>query len=201
MFSVLAVFALAGCSSATGGQPAPVPSAAQPSASAPASSAAGTDVPKVQNPIDTSKVAADPCSVLTPDQVSYFIGGPVSPDKNKSAVGPSCSWSGNVQYDYASIDVILDTVHKDGMTSVYAAKGKAYKFFQPLPAADGYPLVAYDTKEARTPGECAASLGVRDDQTLEVTIRQPDSRKEVNNPCDSAHAVAVAIIGNIRGGQ
>lgn len=202
LLPAIALFALAGCSGATGGQASPVASGSEPPSSAPGGAQLpGPGVPKVQNPIDTAKASQNPCMVLTSDESNGFLGGPVVPKAENGAAGPSCGWFGGYEYEHASINVIVNGVDKRGLTSVYAAKGKLYKFFQPLAPADGYPLVAVDTTEQRTFGECAASLGVRDDQVVEVVVRQPDSRKEKKNPCDSVHDVAVAIIGNLRGGQ
>ncbi|OAP21009.1 hypothetical protein A4R44_08219 [Amycolatopsis sp. M39] len=202
LLPAVALFALAGCSGTTGGQANPAPSTSEPPSSVPADARLpGPGVPKVREPIDTTKAAQDPCMVLTSDESKGFLGGPVPPKAENEAAGPSCGWFGGYEYEHASINVIVNGVDKRGLTSVYAAKGKLYKFFQPLAPADGYPLVAVDTTASRTFGECAASLGVRDDQVIEVVIRQPDSRKEKKNPCDSVHDVAVAIIGNLRGGR
>ncbi|WP_147397340.1 DUF3558 domain-containing protein [Amycolatopsis panacis] len=205
MVSAVVLFGLAGCSETTGGQAVPVAQAGQPASSAPVGSVAGQlpgpGVPKVQNPIDTTRAAKDPCGVLTADQIKGFIGAPVAPKTRDGAAGPACDWFGGDEYEHASIGIIINGVSKRGLTSVYASKGKRLKFFQPLAPVEGYPLVSDDFGEKRTFGECSGSLGVRDDQTIEIFVEQPDSRKEKKDPCVSLHDVAVAIIGNIRGGQ
>ncbi|WP_275295473.1 DUF3558 domain-containing protein [Amycolatopsis sp. La24] len=204
MLSAVTLFALAGCSGGTGGQATPIASNSDspvPTSTAADAQLPGPGVPKVQDPIDTAKASQDPCTVLTAEQIKGFLGGPVAPKSENAGGGPSCSWFGGYQYEHASISVIVNGVDKRGLTSVYAAKGSLYKFFQPLPAVDGYPLVATDTAEKRTFGQCRASLGVRDDQTIELFVEQPDSRKEKKDPCDSVHAVAVAVVGNLKGGR
>ncbi|MFF0148933.1 DUF3558 domain-containing protein [Amycolatopsis sulphurea] len=199
------LFAVAGCSGTTGGQAVPASQAGQWSSSAPVGGVAGQlpgpGVPKVQNPIDTTKASQDPCGVLTADQIKGFIGGLVTPKSDRGPAGPECAWFGGYEYEHASIGVIINGVSKRGLTSVYANKGKLLKFFQPFAPAEGYPLVVDDFGEKRTFGKCNGSLGVRDDQTIEIFVEQPDSRKEKKDPCVSLHDVAVAIIGNIRGGQ
>lgn len=203
MASTVALLAVAGCSGTSAGQAIPATQAGGPSA--PVGSAAGQlpapGVPKVQNPIDITKASQDPCGLLTAEQIKGFLGGLVTPKSDRGPAGPECYWFGGYEYEHAGIGIIVNGVDKQGLTSVYASKGTLLKFFQPLPSVEGYPLVAGDVREKRTYGKCSASLGVRDDQAIEISVEQPDSRKEKKDPCVSLHDVAVAIIGNIRGGQ
>jgi len=201
----VALFALAGCSSQAPGQASPEPSsvpASQPAPSSAADQLPGPGVPKVENPIDTTQVAKNPCMVLTDEQVQLVFGYAVQASpRPDGAAGPACSWDGDAAHGYPRVGVVVTNADKRGLTSVYAAKGTGYKFFQPLTPVSGYPAAAYDVSADRRPGECNMAIGVSDTQVIDLEVMQPKARIGSKDPCESGRQVAAMMIGNLQGGH
>jgi len=161
----------------------------------------GPGVPKVDNPINTSRFRQTPCDSLPQDQVTELLGNgaEAKPDVTAPA-GPTCDWH-PAGTSHASVHVIFGTVDDLGLTSVYRARGATYKLFEVLEPIDGYPLVAYGTSDRRaTDGMCAVAVGTSDRSTMDVAISQSQENVGKTDPCDAARAVAVKVLENVRKG-
>lgn len=194
---------LTGCSgSPQSGNAIPLPTSETSSAPAPTSSERSTGgeelpangAPEVSNPLDTSAFAQDPCGSLTEAQITDLLGGPIGGEPDiGSAVGPTCNWHGP---QFASISVNYSTIH-DGLSSVYAHKD-TLAVFDPLPAIQRYPVVAYSSAEDRQEdGGCQVQVGTSNNSVIDIGVRQSDKNVGKSDPCEAAHGVATMVTNNI----
>ncbi|WP_439376565.1 DUF3558 domain-containing protein [Amycolatopsis lexingtonensis] len=195
-----ALLVLSACGTTNGGTPVPVTSApSAPPSSEPADEVPGPGVPKVANPLDMTRFEQAPCAALTPAQVAGLLGADAEtkPDLDAPA-GPTCNWEAPGR---AGVGVIFGHLDKRGLTSVYAAKGKAYPFVEPLEPVDGYPLVAYDgAGDQRARGECTVAVGTSDTQAIDISVNQSEKNIGKSDPCQAAREVTAMVLGNARSG-
>ncbi|WP_370970473.1 DUF3558 domain-containing protein [Amycolatopsis sp. cg9] len=193
-----ALLMLAACSTTSGGTPVPVSSAPSVSPSATASDEVpGPGVPKVANPVDLTTLEQSPCNALTPTQVAGLLGSGVETKPEPGAgVGPVCNWEAPGR---AGIGIIFGKLDKRGLTRVYAEKGKAYPFVEPLEPVGGYPLAAYDgLGDRRAEGECTVAVGTSDTQTIDISVNQSEKNIGKSDPCEAAREVTAMVLGNAR---
>lgn len=196
-----ALVGLSGCSSTTDGHAGATASPSWPSspASAGAAQVPGPGVPKVENPLDTTRFKAAPCDTLTQAQAEDLVGAGIAPKADLNApAGPSCAW-----HSRAHIIVTFSNVDNLGLTSYYRAKGSVYPFFLPLAPIDGYPVVAYGQIDLRaSKAQCNVALGTSDRDTVAISVTQsPEKRGTNGDACESAHQVAGLVLGNLEGGR
>ncbi|PWV82620.1 Protein of unknown function [Prauserella marina] len=67
-----------------------------------------------------------------------------------------------------------------------------------MPPADDYPAVAYGVSDNRDKGECSIRVGMSNESTVDITLILSDDRVGELDPCEAAHEVATAVIGNIK---
>jgi hypothetical protein len=189
---------LSACTTTTGGSASPSnPTADQSPVPPSATGLPGPGVPKVEDPIDITRFKQNPCNALTSDQIAELLGPGVTPKTDlKAPAGPSCS-ANPPQVTQASVLVIFSNVSDRGLTGVYEAR---YRFFLPLAAVDGYPVVAYGLADDRASrGRCQIAIGTSDTQTVDIGIGQSEENIGKKDPCESARNVASYVLGNIRG--
>ncbi len=88
------------------------------------------------------------------------------------------------------------------MTSVYEAKGKTYKLFEPLEAIDGFPVTAYGTEDERASrGKCTVALGTSDNETIDIVLEQSEANIGKKDPCNAAREAAIRVLATVRGGN
>ncbi|WP_460438074.1 DUF3558 domain-containing protein [Amycolatopsis stemonae] len=202
MLSALLLAATA-CSTVNPGKPSPSSNGASTSSSTETSSAVpGPGVPKVPSPIDVTRFKQAPCDALKAAQAAELLGDGVSGKADlQGPAGPSCAWD-SADVSQAGVAVIFTDADQLGLTSVYAAKDKQYKFFLPLAAIDGFPIVAYGVSDERsTRGRCAVALGVSDTQVVDIHVAQSESNIGKKDPCDAAHGIASQVLENLRGAK
>ncbi|MEU0790976.1 DUF3558 domain-containing protein [Amycolatopsis sp. NPDC005961] len=195
------LLALAACSTTNPGTPSPAGGTASTNTSSETgSNVPGPGVPKVPSPIDITRFKQNPCNALNANQVAGLLGSGVSGKSDLQApAGPSCAWD-SPDVSQAGIAVIFTGADQLGLTSVYAAQGKQYQFFQPLTAIDGFPIVAYGVNDERTTrGRCAVALGVSDTQVVDIHVSQSEGNIGKKDPCEAAHDIASQMLGNLRG--
>ena len=200
-----AVLTATACTTTTAGTPGPADnetSLGQPTTPQSTSNQVpGPGVPKVANPIDTSRFHQAPCNSLTEAQVAELLGNGATAKTDLGApAGPTCDWH-PAGISHASAHVIFGTVDDLGMTGVYQARGTTYKLFEVLEPIEGYPVVGYGTSDTRaTDGLCAVAVGTSDRSTMDVAISQSQENVGKTDPCDAARAVAVKVLENVRKG-
>ncbi|MGK3207686.1 DUF3558 domain-containing protein [Amycolatopsis sp. MEPSY49] len=200
MLSAL-LLAITACSTTNPGTPSPSTDTASTTTPPESGSAVpGPGVPKVPNPIDVTRFKQAPCDALKAAQVAELLGPGVSGKSDLQApAGPSCAWD-SPRVSQAGVTVVFTNADQLGLTSVYAAQGKQYRFFQPLAAIDGFPVVAYGVNDERTTrGRCAVALGVSDTQAVDIHVAQSEGNIGKKDPCDAAHDIASQVLGNLRG--
>ncbi|ATY17208.1 DUF3558 domain-containing protein (plasmid) [Amycolatopsis sp. AA4] len=191
---------LAGCS----GLAPSLPAASSSPAPAQADTPPGPAVPKIQHPLDISRFIHNPCSALTSAQIAELLGDGTRtlPDPH-GAGGPGCAWFEHTAEGPhaplpASVILLVPDVDKLGLASIYAAKGGAYAFVDPMTPIDGYPVVAYGVEARASKPECNVALGTSDTQTLDVGIRQSARNSRKRDPCDAARQVMETVYRNLR---
>ncbi|OOC05134.1 DUF3558 domain-containing protein [Amycolatopsis azurea] len=201
LISAVAI-ALAACSPpSTDGTPAPTSSGMNPSPSSTVGQLPGPGVPKVDHPIDLAQIKQTPCKALTAAQIDELFGQAMEAKPRDGAAGPACRWTPPSD-TRPRVDVVFDSSTKRGLTAVYEAKGKAYKFVEPLPAVDGYPLVAFGVEDERaTEGRCLVSIGTSDNEVISLAVEQSKANIGDKDPCDAARQAAIRVLATIRGGN
>lgn len=176
------------------GQPGTQPPTAtsQPGASLPHSGA-----PKVTSPIaDTSKWEADPCSVISEEQLSSagFKIRRFEPDL-EDAAGPVCSWAIE---EVGSFGAGFATVNPEGLSTVYASN-TAGKFgvFTALSPIEGHPAVRAEKSDESSEGMCSVTVGIRDDLNFDVVVTFDAGTKD---PCKAAQDIAALAVQTMKGG-
>ncbi len=194
---------LSACSNKNPGTPSPSTNTPnRPASSNSAGPVPGPGVPKVEYPIDTTRLKQAPCDSLSSAQITALLGSGITPKANLNAeAGPTCSWD-SAQASQAGVSVVYNKVNHAGLSAIYEKNGTTFPFFLPLDPIDGYPTVAYGLVDERTSrGRCAVALGTSDQDMVDVSIAQSEGNVGKSDPCTAAHDVATQILGNIRGGS
>ncbi|PXY32063.1 DUF3558 domain-containing protein [Prauserella muralis] len=184
---------VAGCTGTEPGEA--VPGSPTPSSSAGAGSP-DNGAPKVERPLNVQPLLAAPCDTLTESQVETFLGSGASAKAAPEGItGPECSWT--TDHQHARIYLTFPDLDDAGLTSLYRNRQKG-EFFEEMPPAAGYPVVAYGITDNRGEGECTVRVGVSDRDTVDITLYLSDDKVGQLDPCEAAHEVATAVIGNIK---
>jgi hypothetical protein len=157
----------------------------------------------VDDPINLTRGAAKPCTMLRPDQLAQFhIVAPGTPSAStlSPAKGtPSCTWQPmrSTEPGYAAA---VDT-RSGGLGALYKHRA-GLPVFQPF-AESGYPGVNTPaSKDALAHGHCTVQIEVANGVLLDagVTVRDPQAA-DYTDPCQDAQSFAAAIIANSQGQQ
>lgn len=171
--------------------PSSVPSSPQ------AESLPHSGAPKVLNPLPASAIGGDPCQSMTADQLKDALGQiqRTKPDTN-SVVGPGCIWS-NLDTD-ANLAVGYNSGDHSGLSGWYENTKPQAVVWKEL-TVQGFPAVAHVTPSGGDPKDfCQISVGINDQQTVDVTVGLGDSKKGNTDPCQvTAHAADV-VVANLR---
>ncbi len=189
-----AVFTLAGLALATGCAPTPMYETPPPraTAAAPAQSA-----PAVEQPLDLTTVLGAPCSSLSNDQVTEFLGEePEQEAREDGITGSSCSWYSGMRSN-AEIAVTYPRLTDEGLTAIYRNRD-AYDFFEEISPVDGFPAISHGDRDKRHDGECLVTVGTSDSDYVHVHVYLGSGSVGRLGPCDAAHEVATAVVGNLK---
>lgn len=192
---VSAVVVLAGCSTGVTGHATPSTDAA----TSVTSGGAGSSVPKVAQPIDTSRYEKQPCAVLTADQLAQLgITTQPKPDlENK--LGPSCEWNAFDQAGF-TIGATLLTVGSS-LAKVYKQHDQGqWPFFEPVADVSGYPGVLLDSLDARPKGKCQLIVAVRDDLVYSVQGDLDPDSSAYANPCSIVQKATEMAVSTMKAG-
>jgi hypothetical protein len=190
---VIASLGLSACSTKTGGTATPSPTGAT------SSSSVDPNVPKVSAALDPSAYLGDPCKIV-PESVLADLGltKPGKPDVGTTTAkaGPACVWQSG---DKGTTVAIL-TGNRDrgagGLVTIYANKGRLYKYVEPAPDVEGYPAVYAQLTDRRSAGECTIFVGIADDLTFTVDNAGFDGAQD---SCDAAQKVGAAVVKTLKG--
>lgn len=196
--SIVVLLAVAGCTS-TPGKPMPEPGSSSQQVPSTTGQASSPAVPKVANPIDTTRFKGAPCDALTSAQVAELFGPGVEPKTDLAGVGgPSCRLD-SPSTDGAHLSVIFGSL---SLADFYRAKDTTYPFFRELPSVEGYPVVAYDIAgDHRSEGQCQVALGTSDTAAVGFGVMQAQANIGRKDPCEAARDVASMALANMRRGN
>ncbi|MEY7973310.1 DUF3558 domain-containing protein [Saccharomonospora xinjiangensis] len=156
-----------------------------------------TGVPSIESPLDIDSFVTEPCHSLTNEQITKYLGEETKTNPRKDgAAGPACSWRSDMHSD-AKISITYPQVTDEGLTAIYRNKNEA-AYFTELPDVDGYPAVASSMIDARDEGECHLLVGTSNTSYVSVRAYLGDGSVGKVDPCEAAHEVATAVIGNIK---
>ncbi|TCO62932.1 DUF3558 domain-containing protein [Actinocrispum wychmicini] len=195
--AVLAISAtalLAGCSSPTPGQAQASPTGQTTTSTVtqdgPTSSGSPSPAPKVTKPLDASKMVANPCSALTPDDVtSLRITKPLT-KATTDATGSDCGWTGE---SGGTIGISWVTANTSGLSDLYA-KASTIAYWQPV-TVDGYPAAFGDSiKDERPQGVCALNVAVNDHLYFFSQFVNPSN---AGQSCELARQAASYVLKNL----
>ncbi|MEU3273767.1 DUF3558 domain-containing protein [Saccharomonospora sp. NPDC006951] len=151
--------------------------------------------PKVDRPLDISQFLKAPCDSLARETAEEFLGTAQPVQNSDTGAGPSCNWYTSTSN--ASMHVTFVQLDNMGLTSLYRNMA-GYEFFEEIDSSADYPTVAYGVNDNRDHGECTVRVGTSDQESTDVTVFLSDDRVGRLDPCEAAHEVATAVIGNIK---
>lgn len=200
-----AILAVAGCSDEepgvpdTGGDTPVVP----PSTGAPTNGGLPhSGAPKVENPIaDTSSWEADPCSVISADQLAGIgLKAPTPQRDDAPDLGPGCLW----EFDADSASVFSGSLGtagaRQGISNLYQHKEQGtVEVFEELQPIEGHPAVISMPTDDRSEGACDVSVGLRDDLVYTVVMTAEPSTAQGKEPCEWAEKLATLAVQTMKG--
>lgn len=158
----------------------------------------GSGAPKVEVPLDATRVLSQPCAALSPAQLKAFnITKPGTPHLD-GASGPGCDWRTDEQPVPRSFDVFFITGNKNGLSDTYRGGRAAFPgYFEPT-EVDGYPAVFNDLVDGRAGGACHITVGISD--TLAFAATEQADRERGAQSCDGAKQFAASVLKTLKEG-
>jgi len=139
-------------------------------------------------------LSGDPCTdALTPEQVKTAIGVEVQGKrKDVAALGPYCSWFNPASLGRVAVSFTINT--HDGLSSVYQNTKPQSPNWKELPAIQGFPAVVTDF----TTSDCAISVGLADEFTIDVSGDLGESKRGKVDPCDITSQFADLMVTTLK---
>ncbi|WP_410628186.1 DUF3558 domain-containing protein [Amycolatopsis sp. cmx-8-4] len=166
---------------------------------APAQTGAPLPVDQVDRPLDLTRFDADPCSLLTKDQVAAVVADP--PDGAQPFRKPTplfgCSW---VEAMGANATVSKPAGKIRTLTELSASPARTADELEPWTetSIEGLPAIVYHQRGDTT--DCSVSVQVTEQQMLTFEIIGKDLPKNywANDRCGGVAKMAESVIGNLR---
>jgi hypothetical protein len=201
---VLAVVVVAGCTTASEGEPVPGDTIQTSSGSAPSSTNSSDQelpfagAPKVDHPLDTTPFQQDPCQALTAEQ-TQSLTLPSSGERRDAPFGKACTWENPDTRGLVEIHFLDRDPH--GLSTEYQAHedGKT-ALFEVLPPIEKFPAVVSDVFDDRKTGKCTVVVGTSDEIRFEVSIRLSPENLGHKEPCDVGTRVAGLALQTMKKG-
>ncbi|WP_329068611.1 DUF3558 domain-containing protein [Amycolatopsis sp. NBC_01480] len=189
------VVLVGGCSGSTPGTANPAPPGVSQSGPSTSTGSQNVEAPKVSTPLTVDKFLADPCSMLTPTQLSTMQLSQPKADSASSGIG--CGW--RFGDGYTAVSASFLTTVKDGLTNAYRQKGTGYYkdgYFEPT-VVSGFPAVLANTADRRDQGQVTMLVGLSDQTEMLVLIQGTPG----SNATTAATNVTKAILSTVQGAQ
>lgn len=137
--------------------------------------------PAVRDPMSLGKLAGDPCTeALTPEQVVAALGVPaVGKRQDLDVIGPACGWFSRDTGGAVGVSYTLKT--HAGLSGVYENTRPQSAIWRVLPDVQGFPAVAHT--DDRSGAFCQASVGLRDDTSIDISLTLGESKKGKADAC------------------
>ncbi|CAM2876252.1 DUF3558 domain-containing protein [Saccharomonospora xinjiangensis] len=185
---------VAGCSATAGTPTTPSLPADSPT---PTASHTSSGAPPVATPLLVDHFLDEPCTSLTKKQIAGYLGKDTEVELDTEySSGPSCSWYSDLRSN-ASISITYPQLSDEGLTAIYRNRNKA-AYFTEMDSVDGYPTIASSTIDNRDEGECLVTVGTSNSDYVNIRVYLGDGSVGKVDPCEAAHEVATAVIGNIK---
>lgn len=187
--------AVSGCAEPTRGTASPTPSGARQSASPSSSGSETAEAPRVPASVKVDKFLANPCSMLTPAQLSALQLSQPMADSQSSGVG--CGW--RFSDGYTAVSATFLTTVKNGLTNAYQQNASGYYqdgYFEPT-VVSGFPTVLANTADRRSQGQVTMLVGVSDQTEMLVLIQGTPG----SNATTAVTNVTKAALSTMQGGQ
>ncbi|MGW0523656.1 DUF3558 domain-containing protein [Crossiella sp. NPDC003009] len=182
---------LAGCGNPPG--PSPTTSAG---GVTPTSSSVPSDVPSVPSPdLDTNRFAADPCGILTAEQVKQ-AGAGVRGEAVENPLGPTCTWRAKDTPMKTTFSVTVNN-QTGGIAQLYARKAN-YQVWEPTQVTGRPAVVAIDS-DARSTGLCRLSIATAQKTMVVIDVRLSPSATDYTNPCPRATGIGEMVLATLKG--
>ncbi len=96
--------------------------------------------------------------------------------------------------------VLYVTKVSDGLSAVYQNSKPQATLWRPLPPIQGFPAVAHSVfkRETTVKSFCQVSLGISDQNDIDVSVTLGDSQVDKKDPCDAAAVVADMVVTNLK---
>lgn len=154
--------------------------------------------PAVDDPLDTSRYALDPCEALTATQVESLNLPSQGTIDDDVALGIGCNWKNADTRGEVKINFFLDDPR--GLSPEYQAdKNGKWAYFEELPDIGGYPAVSRDGVDDRHLGYCPVVVGVADDMVFEAIVQLSQANVGQKDPCEVAVQVAGMALQTMKG--
>ncbi len=199
-FATIALFA--GCSEQSSGDPGPTLGSPAGESQSPGSGLPDSGAPKVENPIDTARFEAKPCSVASRAQLKKagYEFDDAEPRPGNST-GSECKWT-FAESGQGIVAGTFVTLGGRGLSDLYDQRDTSYRaLFEEVPSVAGYPAVIYNTVDARPSGLCTVSVGVRDDLTYEIAASLISGHPNYADSCKVALEIAEIAVETMKKGQ
>lgn len=198
---LLAFVALTGCGDDESGNPQG-PDDQPPGTSAPGGvpGLPHSGAPKVTTPIaDTSRWEADPCSVITEEQLADagIAIRKAAPDMD-AAAGVACDWATE---DVSLVGGTFITKSQEGLSAIYSNNNQTpFQHFQPIASIEGQPAVEAMSDDTPADGECAIDVGLRDNRSYKLHVLADKDSPLAAEPCKWAATIAGLAVRNMKQG-
>ena len=199
LLGVTVAAAAAGCTETSTGDPKPGSSTSRTSESA-GDNLPSNGAPKVEDPVDADEYEQDPCKALTSQQAQELNVANSERDEEHETFGPACRW--NSPESDGSLAITFFTKDSEGLSSVYKQNDNGdFAFFEEVSDIEGYPAVAYDTKDSKPATICAVSVGLSDQLAFDARVHLSTENIGKKDPCDTAAMVAGLVMKNLTKGE
>lgn len=156
-------------------------------------------MPKVAQPIDTTRYEKQPCASLTALQLAQLgITTPPKPElENK--LGPSCEWNAFDQAGFTIGATLL--LQGSSLAKVYTQHDQGqWPFFKPVADVSGYPGVLLDSLDVQPKGKCQLVVAVRDDVVYSVQGDLDPESRDYDNPCSIVQKATELAVSTMKAG-
>ncbi|RSD19715.1 DUF3558 domain-containing protein [Amycolatopsis eburnea] len=166
---------------------------------APAQTGAAMPLDRVDRPVDLAKFDADPCGLLTKDQVAAVVADPPDGVFANRLTAFGCSWGRPVAAHFTAVKPVQEP---RTLAELAVSNLKKSGDLEPWTetSIDGLPAVVYH--EFGNLNECSVSVQVTADQMLTFGLLGkdlPDSYWDKDR-CGGAAKLAESVLGKLRQG-
>jgi hypothetical protein len=205
IIGLLAVMAVAGCTTPTQGAPGPATTVSSETETTSATESTEpneelpTDgAPPVTNPLDASAFQGDPCRMLTAAQSQELNVGS-SGQPYDEALGNGCIWQNSETRGRTKIAFLDKDPH--GLSSLYRAnKAGKWAYFEELQPIEGYPAIIRDIVDHRPQGSCTVIVGVSDEIAFGTILELSQANVGKKDPCEVSAQVAGMALQTMKQG-